>query len=71
MDEQIARAAKRTEWAARALGAASEDLYAAGARGLIAGGPAEVLEQEAERLAELAAQVAGLDNHGQPSASAL
>jgi hypothetical protein len=54
-DSMIARAAQRTQWASRALAAASEDLRAA------ARGEAIVLEESAEQVAGLARLVAQLE----------
>jgi hypothetical protein len=51
-EELRARAAKRAEWAARALIASANDLEAAGA-----GSAAEVLHEEADRLERLAGEV--------------
>jgi hypothetical protein len=51
-EELRARAAKRAEWASRALRASGDDLEAAGA-----GSAAEVLYEEADRLERLAGEV--------------
>jgi hypothetical protein len=61
MDQSIERAARRVEWASRALDAASGDLRDAGERGLLVNGAASALQSEAARMGELAEQVAGLD----------
>ncbi len=52
-DDSIARAARRTEWASRALSAASDDLRAAGRRGELTNTAAIACEQSAEQVAGL------------------
>jgi len=61
MDEMIERAAKRTMWASKALGAASNDLADAGAQGLPTAEASELLELEAARLDGLAGKLATLE----------
>jgi hypothetical protein len=51
----LPRAAQKIEWGVRALAAAAEDLQAVGARGAC-----EVVEDEADRLGQLASEVRAL-----------
>src|SRR5437899_2154326 len=53
VEQMIDRAAKRTDWAARALAASAEELHAAGEQGALVAGTAEAVQAEAERVAEL------------------
>jgi hypothetical protein len=56
----IDRAAKRTEWAARALDTAADELLAAGEDGVPVGSLAEVLRTEADCASVLVRRIAEL-----------
>jgi hypothetical protein len=57
VEAMIDRAARRTDWAARALGAAADELQAAGEQGAVVSATAEQLQVEAGRVGELLRQI--------------
>ena len=54
----IERAVKRTDWAARALAAAADELHAAGEQGALVNGTAEQVGAESKRVADLVRRIA-------------
>jgi hypothetical protein len=57
IDAMLDRAAKRTDWTARALGAATDELHAAGEQGAVVNSTAAEVPAEAERVGELLRQI--------------
>jgi hypothetical protein len=57
-DELLGLAGRRTEWAARALAAAGDELLRAGEDGALVNGTAEALLTESERVGVLVRRIA-------------